>query len=180
MLLQITEQLVALTQPFADIYADSKPLMVAVTALHLGGLLAGGGLAIGTDRTILRTSPANPIDARRTIEETGATHRYVVPALAAIVLSGLAFLAADIRTFIASPVYWIKMACVAALLLNGLRMVRTERALQSAFDPAPAATTADAANAVSPLLWKRLRASARTSLVLWFVILLLGVLVANS
>ena len=171
---QAIEQLAALVQPFADLYASSKPLIIATTTLHLGGLLTGGGLAIATDRTILRVARTDGVMQRRVVGDVALTHKYVIAALAAIVISGLLFLAADVKTFLVSPVYWAKMSVVAGLLLNGVRLRRVEKKLN-----ATAATTRDDVPAPTAL-WNNFRAGALTSVIAWFSILLLGVVLANN
>ena len=164
----------AFVQPFADAYANSKAMSATTTAVHIGGLLAGGGLAIATDRTVLRTSLNDGLAQRAVLTNLASTHKLVVTALVAIVISGLAFLSADIKTFGVSPVYWTKMALVALLLLNGLRLRRAEARLQHS------AVTLDNVEPVSPRDWRALRQSATTSLILWFTIMVLGVVLANS
>jgi len=82
------------------------------------------------------------------------------------VLSGVALLAGDIETFWGSWIFWVKMALVVLLLLNGLVMTRTEAALaRDSSDGSPA--------------WRTLHRTAVTSLGLWFVISLAGVALVN-
>ncbi|MEP6780067.1 MAG: hypothetical protein ABJC26_09275 [Gemmatimonadaceae bacterium] len=168
------EQITTLLQPIADVYANSKALSATTTAVHIGGLLGGGGLAIATDRAVLRTPKFDGLAQRNVLIDLSGTHKLVVTALSAIVLSGLVFLAADIKIFAVSPVYWIKMSLVALLLLNGLRLWRIESRLK--------ASTA-LGNAADPLPdneWRALRQSATISLLFWFAIMILGVVLANS
>ncbi|MEP6835154.1 MAG: hypothetical protein ABJB74_17335 [Gemmatimonas sp.] len=171
---QIVPQLTALAQPFADVYADSKVLVIATTLLHLGGLLIGGGTAITTDRAILRVALTNGGAQRQVLTEVAATHKFVITALAFIVISGLMFLAADVKTFLLSPVYWSKMGVVTLLLINGFRLRNVEGKLTVA--------TAIAHDdvAVPAALWNSLRAGAVTSIAAWFTILVLGVVLASS
>jgi len=65
---------------------------------------------------------------------------------------------ADFDAMIGSGIFWIKMALVALLVVNGLVMQRAERA---------AVVTPDAA-------WPRLHRAAMVSLTLWFLIVLAG------
>ena len=170
----LVNQVAAIVQPFADFYASSKAMSAVTTTLHIGGLLAGGGLAIATDRAVLRV-PRDDWRAQRTaLFDLAATHRLVIGALVAMGLSGAMFLAADVKTFAVSRVYWIKMALVLVLLLNGLRLRRAETRVNRSTQEAGA----DAL--VSPPEWAVLRQSAILSLLLWFTIMTLGVVLANS
>lgn len=167
------DQLAAVVQPFADFYADSKALIVGATTMHIGGLLAGGGLAISCDRSILRCPRKDGLAQRRVLSDIKSTHVIVITALACIVTSGLLFLAADLTTFVSSPVYWFKMSVVAVLLLNGVRLQRAEKRLNAAawllIDDAP----------LEQKSWNTLRISAVTSVVAWFTILFCGAVLAN-
>ncbi|MEP6762914.1 MAG: hypothetical protein ABJB66_01325 [Gemmatimonadaceae bacterium] len=168
------EQIAALVQPFADLYANSKALSATTTVVHLGGLLGGGGLAIATDRTVLRTSKFDGLAQRNVLTDLSSTHRLVVTALVAIVLSGLVFLSADIKTFGVSRVYWTKMAVVGLLLLNGLRLWGIESRLKAS------AALGDEIEPLPDNEWRALRQSATVSLLFWFSIMTLGVVLANS
>ena len=44
-----------------------------------------------------------------------------------IFISGVLLLAADLETYLASTIFWSKMALVGALLVNGAFLVRVER-----------------------------------------------------
>ena len=168
------EQIGAWVQPLADVYSSSKAMSATTTAFHIGGLLGGGGLAIATDRAVLRVPKDDGAAQRSVLTDLSGTHTLVILALLAIVVSGLVFLAADIKTFAVSKVYWVKMALFAVLLLNGIRLSRIETRLKKA-----AAMAGDSA----PLPagdWSALRTSATTSLLFWFTIMVLGVVLANS
>ena len=169
----LVAKLIDFTQPFAAVYADSKVLSVGTTLMHIGGLLAGGGLAIATDRAVLRVSPLDGLMQRNVLEDLASTHKLVIGAIAVIVVSGLMFLAADAKTFLVSPLYWIKMSAVALLLLNGLRLWRAESRLQKSF------SLLAAAEPMPTSAWRALRGGAVTSLVLWFSVMTLGVVLAG-
>ncbi len=170
----LVNQIAAFVQPFADFYASSKALSATTTTLHIGGLLAGGGLAIATDRTVLRIPLDDSRAQRSAVLDLAATHRFVIGALVAIGFSGAMFLAADVKTFAVSPVYWVKMALVLLLLLNGLRLSRAETNVNR--------STSDVGReaVVARSEWSVLRQSATLSLLLWFTIMTLGVVLANS
>ena len=168
------DRVAALVQPFADFYADSKPLAIGTTVAHIGGMLAGGGLAIATDRAVLRMPLHDGRGQRAVLEDLASTHRLVIGSITVSLISGLAFLAADLKTFLASPVYWTKMGAVLLLLLNGLRLWRAEGRLQKS------AIASDGTAPMPPAEWRALRGGAITSLVLWFAVMLLGVVLEGS
>ena len=162
----VPESLVNLLQPWNDFYSHSKAAETVVQFLHIGGLVLAGGLAIGADRGTLRAMRIAAADRSHYTRELGSVHRWVLTGLTIVVLSGLALLASDIETFFGSWMFWTKMGLVALLLLNGLQMTRIEAALRR-----------DASEA-SPA-WNRLRRTAITSLVLWFIITAFGVALVN-
>jgi hypothetical protein len=156
------EQLFA---PWQSAYSDSTAISTTVTALHLAGMLVGGGLAIGADRTTLRVSNEEPGIRGHHLGELNAIHRPVLIALSLLFLSGVAMVAADVTTFLASPVLWVKLGLVTLLVLNGVVLERSETALRR--DEAPA-------------LWRRLRFSAVCSIALWLATLVAGVILVNA
>lgn len=162
----VPHSLVNLLQPWNDFYSHSKPAETVVQFLHIGGLVLAGGLAIAADRGTLRAMRIAAGGRTHYTRELSATHRWVLTGLTIVVVSGLALLASDIESFFGSWIFWTKMGLVALLLLNGLRMTRIEAALRS-----------DASEA-SPH-WSRLRSTAITSLVLWFIITAFGVSLVN-
>ena len=163
---QIPEALTNLAAPWNNFYGHSKVAATIVVFLHVAPIVVGGGLAIALDRASLRLKHDEPGARDRHLAELGATHRIVLGALTLSILSGLALLASDLETFLPSWVFWVKMALIVALLVNGLRMTRLEQALR--------ASSADSAAA-----WHRLRGIAITSLSLWLIITLFGVALTN-
>jgi hypothetical protein len=147
--------------PWAQLYSDSTLVSTGVLFGHLGGLLLGGGFAVAADRTTLRVAQAGAVARRLHLDELRAVHRPVILGLSVTLLSGLLLLAADLETLLPSPLFWLKMGVIAALLANGVVLARTEAALRN--------------RTASPWrMWRRLTNSARISLVLWFGSLLLG------
>jgi hypothetical protein len=145
---------------WATWYGDSTVLSTAITSLHLGGMLLAGGLAIAGDRAALRAlrrpEPLGPL-----LAELDSLHRPVLWGLAITLSSGALMVAADLEALLASPVFWIKMAVLAALLLNGWRLRRTIHCLET--EP------------TDPARWRgRLRSLALASVSLWFLALGLG------
>ena len=161
------EILVRLSQPWADAYSDSKTLETIVTFVHVGALVAGGGVAIATDRGTLRALRADAPARGYHLEELSVVHRWVLTGLVLATLSGILLFAADVNTFWGSWIFWAKMALIVALLVNGLVMTRAETALRDSGSPDDGAH------------WARLRTAALTSLVLWLIITLAGVALVN-
>jgi uncharacterized membrane protein len=160
------EVLVRLAQPWADFYGHSKTASTIVTFLHIAPIVVGGGIAIALDRASLRLDVDDAAARSRHLRELGSVHPIVLWSLVVLLLSGVAMLAADLDTFLGSWVFWLKMALIIALLANGARMTRLERALAR-----PAGAAADQ--------WRRLRGNAITSLALWLTITLLGVILTS-
>lgn len=125
--------------PWQDLFADSAVISTAVTALHLTALLVAGGLALSQDRATL-LGVSHP-----------SVHRPVTIGLGLVVLSGLLLAASDIEVYATSLTYWIKMALVAALLVNGLMLIR-----------------------------RNTIARARISMMLWITITVVGVILTNA
>jgi hypothetical protein len=160
------EAIVHLLKPWADFYSHSKTAVTVVQYIHIGGLLMGGGLAIAADRGTLRALRLASHERSGHLRDLAEVHRWVLSGLAAVVVSGLALLAADIETFFGSWVFWVKMVLVTILLANGYRMTRAESALRHGA-------------AEDSTQWNRLHSVAVTSLGLWFVVAALGVALAN-
>ena len=89
-----------------------------------------------------------------------------------LLLTGLAMLAADLKTFVASPVLWIKLGLVALLVVDGVVLERTETALRR-----PEHSAHDQA---SVSLWNRLRISAIVSIALWIATLVAGSVLVSA
>jgi hypothetical protein len=160
------EFLVQLFKPWNDFYSHSKVAETVVVFSHFGAILLAGGLAIAADRTTLRALRRDVGERAYPMRELASVHRWVISGLAIIVISGLALLTSDLETFFGSWIFWVKMALVATLLVNGLLMTRAEAAL------------AKDGSEASPH-WGALRGAAVRSLTLWFVITLLGAALAN-
>ena len=163
----IVETLAAALKPWADYYGNTKPLQAGIEFLHVGGLLVGGGFALASDRAALRCLHA-PVDRQKyVLREFSSIHTPVIIALGVTATSGLVMLTTDIGTFLASPVFWTKMALVALLLSNGYLVKRTEEQLNA--DPSPGNRA-----------WPRFRFGAIASMTLWLATTLAGVTLLNS
>ncbi len=157
-------------KPWQQTYSDSAVLPTVVTGVHLLAMLFGGGLAIAADRTTLRLRGDNPAQRTQHLLELNEVHRPVLIALTFQFLSGIALLTSDLKTFVASPVLWVKLGLVALLVLNGVVLERTESALRR--------SASGGSNDAG--LWGRLRFNAITSLALWSATLVAGITLTNS
>jgi hypothetical protein len=87
----------------------------------------------------------------------------VIASLVLIMASGILLFASDFETFLSSRFFWIKMALVVLLMLNGAWLWRAERRAVSG----------------DPGAWRTLRVTAVTSMTLWFLTTLGGVALPN-
>jgi hypothetical protein len=147
---------------WAAAYGDHRLLSVSIRFLHIAGLVIGGGTAIITDRAILRGARGDAGQRAAAMESLHRSHRTVVPALVLVVASGVLLSTADLSTFFASPIYWVKLALVGVLLVNGAGLVAAERL------------------AVGRNEWRRLAFGSAASLTLWIVLLFVGTLLTAS
>jgi hypothetical protein len=158
----VLKTLVDLLEPWNTLYSNSTALSVTLTFVHLGAMMIGGGLAIGADRAVLRATRDATAAGRLALADTvGDVHRPVVIALVCSAISGGLQLAADLEALAVNRVMWVKFGLLLLLSVNGLLMLRDERALRR--DPAKVSA------------FGALRFRAITSVVLWLAILLAGV-----
>ena len=116
--------LVHLAAPWSSLYSDSKPIEVIVGFAHVGGLLMGGGLAVASDRATMRALREAVHDRSSHLDALSSVHRTVVIGLFVTFVSGIMLFLGDVNTFWSSWVFWLKMALILALLLNGIVMTR--------------------------------------------------------
>ena len=155
-----------LTAPWAHRYEDSVVLQSLVMFVHLGSLLLAGGFAIAADRAALRAARPDGAAWRvPALEQIAATHGPVLIGLALAFASGALLLAADIETFLGSPVLWFKVALLGLLLANGVLLQRAQRAASG--------------DAAIPA-WGGLRNAAARSMALWFALVLVSVVMVNA
>jgi hypothetical protein len=147
---------------WASAYGDHRILSVSIRFLHIAGLVIGGGTAIVTDRAILIGARGSADQRASALAVLSRSHRTVVPALVLVVASGVLLSAADLSTFFASPIYWVKLSLVALLFVNGALLVAAERL------------------AVRKNSWRRLGIGSAASLTLWIVLLFVGTLLTAS
>ncbi|MCA9739157.1 MAG: hypothetical protein R3E98_03950 [Gemmatimonadota bacterium] len=150
----------AVMEPWIDFYGGSALTETVVMFLHLGALLAAGGLAFTLDRAVLR-APSDPEGRARLADTLHDAHRAVLVGLAVITASGVLLTLADPSVFLESRVYWAKMVAVGALLVNGVFLKRSGDRLRR--DPLDARA------------FGGLRSAALRSAALWMISLLGGV-----
>jgi uncharacterized membrane protein len=165
MFLQVQEA-ARLVAPWADLYSNHPIVQSAVVFAHLSGLMVGGGAAFAADRAALRARRADAAGRLKHLEQLRGVHSTVLVSLTVVVISGVLLFTADLETFVASPVFWVKMALVLALAINGFVIMRTGRSLQQPDAPADKG-------------WKRLATTSVMSLGLWLVIVLAGAILVN-
>jgi hypothetical protein len=111
---------------WAALYSGSAVLRTLVSFFHVAGLVGGGGAAIAADRATLKATRRGLAVTRQQIIAIHNTHRVVIIGLAAVIASGVLLFAADVATYAPSKLFWIKMAMVAALMINGAILVRVD------------------------------------------------------
>lgn len=153
-----------LADNWSSIYSNSATIKSAVLFGHVGGLVSGGGLAIATDRATLAAHRIGIDAVRREADRLGGIHGVVIASLVVVLVSGLLLTLADLDAYLAAPVFWIKMALVGALLVNGVLLRWSGRAAGGGH-----------ARAHNTLV-----AAARASLILWFATTLAGAILPNA
>ena len=157
--------LARLAEPWNALYSDSKAVSSAVVFLHLVPLLLAGGAALSADRATLRAARDSAEERTRQLRELARAHGLVLGGLALSFVSGVLLFLADVDEYLGSPIFWVKLAFVGLLLVNGFMMTSTERSLASGGDE----TT----------LWARLRTISLLSQFLWIATTLVGVVLMS-
>jgi len=163
----IPTELVRWTTSWEHLYSNSKGVEIFVTFLHVGGLLLAGGLALATDRATLRAIRHAVHDRVQHLDALSSVHQTVLAGLVITFVSGVLLFLSDVKTFWGSWVFWVKMALIVALLVNGWVMTRAEKSLRT--------TDMSEENRA----WTHLHNTAAVSLVLWYAITLAGVALLN-
>jgi hypothetical protein len=163
-------QIEAFVEPWQRLYGHFSLIPTLVLFLHLAALVAGGGLALASDRATLRLDLTDAAARDRHLAELRSVHRPIAIALGAAFASGLLLFLADVEAFATSSIFWIKLALVAMLLGNGVAVRRIERSLRGE----PRRGPLDSAASVRERLWRRRRMGAMASVAIWFVLVLAG------
>ena len=139
-------------------YSNHAVLRTLVAFAHIGGLVIAGGAALVADRGILAAIRRGEAERRSLLTSVRSTHAVVLFGLVVVMASGVLLFAADVDTYLASRLFWTKMALIVLLMINGLVLTRAER-------------LASAGDHVS---WGTLRWTAIASLALWTLTTLTG------
>lgn len=147
-----------LVAAWAALYSGSAVLRTLVGFVHVAGLVGGGGAAVAADRATLVATRHGSSVRREQVDRIHSTHRVVLAGLTGVIVSGVLLFAADVDTYAPSRLFWIKMAMVATLMVNGAILVRVGRG-----------------SAVPDEKTRRtMRWTASISLALWFLTTLAG------
>jgi hypothetical protein len=153
----------ALLENWNSFYSNHAAIRTLIGFMHVGGLLIGGGCAISADRMTLLAARRGT-EARQTqLDALRDSHRIVLVSLTVVMLSGVLLFAADTATFLHSTFFWVKMALIAALLVNGAVLTRAERWAEM--------NTARG--------WRALTITSTLSLTLWLITTLAGTALPN-
>lgn len=167
-------QIDAFAEPWRRLFAHSPLLSTVILFGHLGGLLAAGGLTVASDRATLRLDPRDDVDRRRHLAELAHMRAPVWTAFVIAIACGALLFLADVEAFATSPIFWTKMALVMLLVANALLTGRMDTALRR--DTYPGASPTPEVHARR---WRRRRAGALASAVLWFGLVLVGTALAS-
>ena len=168
-------QIDAFAEPWRRVFAQSPLLSTLILFGHLGGLLAAGGLTVASDRATLRLDPHNEAERRRHLAELGRMQFSIWCAFTIALLSGALLFFADVEAFAASRIFWTKMLLVAVLVANALASARLDAALRRD----ALGGVSDAAASRDSARWRRRRAAAIASAILWFGLVLSGSALAS-
>jgi uncharacterized membrane protein len=157
----LTSETVAIAAPWAALYDHHPLVQSAVVFAHLAGLMVAGGAAVAADRATLRVRRTDGETRRSHLSRLRVVDRTVMGGLAIVVVSGVLLFGADVDTYMASPVFWVKTALVLLLAVNGWLLVSTGRKLESG-------------QIAVERGWKRLAVTSVCSLSLWLLIVFAG------
>lgn len=141
-------------------------LETGIVTVHVLALLGGGGLAVAHDRGTLRAAESDAAVRRHQLGELGAAHPLVATALGTSLASGVVLFFLHAERYLTSGVFWVKMALVTGLAVNAVVMALAERDLREG-------------DSVAAAGWRRLCGTARTSTVLWILVVVCGVVVGQ-
>ena len=161
--MMMTAALRDLATTWGSFYANHAAMRTVIAFAHVGGLVAAGGAAMMADREILsghRRREQSGSVALRTVQKT---HGIVLAGLAIVIASGVLLFAADLDAYLVSRLFWIKMALVVALMINGAILTRAERRVSSNLGDS----------------WGTLQWTAIASLSLWFLTTFIGTALPN-
>lgn len=117
----------ALIKWWSSLYSNHTNLSNGIVFLHLAGLIVGGGAAVTTDRQILKAWRAGGERRRAVLDDVSAVHAFVIGGIVLMIVTGALMMLADWDTFLASRLFWVKMAGVSILIVNGAVLGWAER-----------------------------------------------------
>ena len=161
--MMITAALRDLAATWGSFYANHASMRTAIAFAHVGGLVAAGGASMMADREILSASRTRERSGSVALRTLRKTHGVVLAGLAIVIVSGVLLFAADLDAYLVSRLFWIKMALVVALMINGAVLTRAERVASSNLDHS----------------WETLKWTATASLVLWSLTTFIGTALPN-
>jgi hypothetical protein len=159
----MTAALRDLATTWGSFYANHAAVRTFIAFAHVGGLVAAGGASMMADREILSVRRRRGQDGSVVLRLIRKTHRVILTGLAVVIISGVLLFAADLDAYLVSRLFWIKMALVVALMINGAIVTRAERQLSSNLGDS----------------WGTLQWTAIASLSLWFLTTLIGTALPN-
>ena len=152
-----------LADHWSSIYSASTAIKSAVAFVHIGGLVGGGGCAIAADRATLQAWRAGTDAMREEARRLQLAHTAVIGGLVLVLVSGVLLLLANLDAYLETPMFWIKMGLVAALIVNGVILTRAGRSAANGRRDAQ----------------RVLALSAIASLTLWFATTFAGAVLPN-
>lgn len=170
-LVAFLKELEHITAPWQSAFSNSKVISTSITGAHIFSLFIGGGFAVAADRSTLRALRADAVDRARQLAELHDVHKPVLISIAVLFSSGVLLALSDVKTFATAPTFWIKMALVLMLVVNGGLLTRTEQALRR---------VGAGAEGAEHRLWNRMRSISWASLFLWSATLVAGVVLQNA
>jgi hypothetical protein len=153
----------ALLVDWGSFYSNHALVRTLITFAHIGGLVAAGGAALTIDRGLLSFARRGTDGGHAQLAAVRTSHGFVLWGLVFVTVSGLLLFAADVDTFWGSRIFWIKIALIALLVINGAALIWSERR----------ATAGDTSS------WSTLRWTAAASITLWTLTTLAGVALLN-
>jgi len=141
-----------------------------VLGVHIMALVIGGGLAIAADRMTWRVRPGDAAARRAQIREVRDVHSIVLAGVVLLFVSGILLATADAETFLPSPIFWVKLALVTLLVVNGAVLTSAERRFTARGESALADDSA----------WRRIRGLSLSSVILWLATAIAGIVLSNA
>jgi hypothetical protein len=161
--MMMTAALRDLATTWGSFYANHAAMRTAIAFAHVGGLVAAGGASMMADREILSTYKRREHNGAVVLHTVRKTRGVVLGGLAIVIISGVLLFAADLDAYLVSRLFWIKMALVVALMINGTVLTRAERLASSNLDHS----------------WGTLKWTATASLALWSLTTFIGTALPN-